>query len=303
MYENRSLFNDWDVLRLVLYIERFGGVSGAARAMKVTHATISRRLAKAEESSGVVFFDRLPAGLRLTKAGEAILKHAQRIEPEFDALERQLTAYDDELAGALRITIPPLMMITSLREAVVDFATKYPMIKLEFAGDNNLLNLHQREADVAIRITRKPPETLWGRKLTDQHAGYYAATNWLEKHWAECDDLLLDLPIISFSTWSTLIPKTLSAIYPNAKSVAVSDDMITAIELVRAGLGITRMPRVIGDALHDLDRVSTIPWEPYSPVWLLTHPDIKRAPKVELFMKFVADHIRDQKSAYVAPTS
>ena len=69
MYENRGLISDWDTLRLVLAIDRHGGVSGAARFLGVTHATVSRRLARAEADANLQFFERLPAGLRLTDVG------------------------------------------------------------------------------------------------------------------------------------------------------------------------------------------------------------------------------------------
>ena len=200
MYTNRRLISDWDTLRLLLAIDRHGGVSGAARALGVTHATVSRRLARAEEHAGQAFFERLPAGLRLTDVGRSVLSHAKRIEPELDSLERFLMSQEKGLHGPLRVTIPPLMMTDALSRDIADFVHAHPRIQLEFVGDNNLLNLHQREADVAIRVTNKPPETLWGRKLTDQSSGYYAATHWLNKSPISQGDFSIELPVISFAS-------------------------------------------------------------------------------------------------------
>lgn len=302
MYENRSLISDWDTLRLVLAIDRHGGVSGAARFLGVTHATISRRLARAEDDAKLQFFERLPAGLRLTDIGRAILAHAQRIEPEFDALERHLMTAEQGLSGTLRITIPPLMMTDAVSRDIMAFARDHPEVALEFVGDNNLLNLHQREADVAIRITDKPPETLWGRKLTEQHSGYYAATKWLENSPLKRGDFSCDVPIISFTSWKSPIPKRLARICPKVRVVARSDDMTTAMQMVRAGLGITRMPRVLGDNLVDVSRVDTLPWEVYLPIWLLTHPDLRKAPRVEAFMRHIAAGFVARRDQYQIPT-
>ena len=209
MYKNRSLISDWDTLRLILAIDRHGGVSGAARFLGVTHATVSRRLARAESDAGQAFFERLPAGLRLTEIGRTVLAHAQRVEPEFDSLERTLMSRDKELSGPLRVTIPPLMMTDAVSRDIADFAAEFPEINLEFVGDNNLLNLHQREADVAIRVTGKPPETLCGRKLTDQSGGYFAADEWLAQSAIAQGDLTADLPLISFTSWVNPVPKKL----------------------------------------------------------------------------------------------
>lgn len=57
MYKNRGLISDWDTLRLVLAIDRHGGVSGAARYLGVTHATVSRRLARAENDAAWCFLN------------------------------------------------------------------------------------------------------------------------------------------------------------------------------------------------------------------------------------------------------
>lgn len=298
MYENRSLIADWDTLRLVLAIDRHGGVSGAARFLGVTHATVSRRLARAEADANLQFFERLPAGLRLTDAGRAVLAHANRVEPELDALERQLMTAEQGLSGPLRVTIPPLMMTDAVSRDITEFAREHPQVQLEFVGDNNLLNLHQREADVAIRVTDKPPETLWGRKLTDQHSGFYAATKWLENNPLKHGDFSGEVPIIAFASWKNPIPKRLAKLCPNARVVAHSDDMITAMQMVRAGLGITRMPRILGDGLAGVSRINALPWESYVPLWLLTHPDLRKAPRVEAFMRHISARIASRREQY-----
>lgn len=299
MYENHSLIANWDVLRLILAIDRHGGVSGAARFMGVTHATISRRLSRAEDLAGVPFFERLPAGLRLTEFGRKVLEHANRIQPLIDTLERDLMTLEDRLSGPLRITIPPLMMTANLSRDISEFAANHPLVRLEFVGDNSLLNLHQREADVAIRVTRKPPETLWGTRLTDQHAGYYAAKDWLVANGLEQGDLPDDIPLISFTSWRSPIPERLLQIRPKARVVAYSDDMATAMHMVRAGLGLTRMPRILGDSLDGLVLLTSLPRESYAPIWLLTHPDLRQASRVAAFMKHISKRTRTRRHDYV----
>ena len=131
----------------------------------------SRRLARAEEAAGLKFFERLPAGLRLTEPGNKIIAHGKTIEPITNRLERELMSHEAGLSGPVRLTIPPLMLTEELSADLAEFSELHPEVMIEFVGNNEPLNLHQREADIAIRVTSKPPETLWGRKLTNQHAG------------------------------------------------------------------------------------------------------------------------------------
>lgn len=299
MYENNSLIGDWDVLRLVLAIDRHGGVAGAARYMGVTHATISRRLARAEAEAQIIFFERLPAGLRLTAAGQLVLDHARRVEPEFHALERHLVVHEEGLSGPIRLTIPPALIDEQLGTSLSSFAQQYPNIKLEFVGDNNLLNLHQREADVAIRVTREPPETLWGRKLTNQDAGFYASSSWLAQSPLAAGDMTADVPIISFHSWPMAIPQSVQKKCANARIAARTEDMIGAIQLVRAGMGLTRMPKAVGDAQPDLSHVEALGWQDYMPIWVLIHPELRKAKRIEAMMRHLVAHFTQEKHRYV----
>lgn len=298
MYENRSLIPDWDTFRLVLAIDRFSGISGAAKALGVTHATVSRRLARAESDANMLFFDRLPAGLRLTKVGAAVLAQAENMEPGLDRLERTLVSAETGLSGPLRITLPPLLLIGDLAATIARFAEAHPEIELHFVGDNQLLNLHQREADVAIRVTHKPPETLWGRKVTEQSAGFYAGTDWLIESRISKDVPSFELPLISFSSWASRVPKIIKNVCPNARVVAQCDDMVAAVQMVKAGLGVTRMPRFLGEGTAGVTRLEFLPWERYFPVWCLTHPELRNAPRVKAFMRFVASAMTEQRSKY-----
>ena len=298
MYENKSLIPDWDTFRLVLAIDRCGGISGAAKSLGVTHATVSRRLARAESEANMLFFDRLPAGLRLTKVGAAVLAQAEDMEPGLDRLDRTLLSTETGLAGPLRVTLPPLLLIGDLAATVAKFSETHPEIELNFVGDNQLLNLHQREADVAIRVTHKPPETLWGRKVTEQSAGFYAGTNWFVENRVSKDVPSFELPVISFSSWASPIPKIIKTICPNARVVARCDDMVAAVQMVKAGLGVTRMPRFLGEGTTGVTRLEFLPWERYFPIWILTHPELRNAPRVKAFMRFISSAIAKRRSKY-----
>jgi len=298
VYENKRVLENWDVLRLIIAINRHGGVSGAGRELGVTHATISRRLAKAEHIAGVAFFDRLPSGLKPTQAGNAILEAAYKIEPKVNDLERLLFKQDESLKGPLRVTIPPLMMTVNMAQIIKSFTHTHPQVRLDLVGDNALFNLHQREADIAIRVSKKPPETLWGRKLTDQVAGYYAQTQWLTQSKLAHGDLNTPLPLISFRNWNGEIPLSLKKHCPNIVITAHSNDMVIAARLVQAGIGIACIPKIIGDGLTGVSQIKALGWDAYSPLWILAHPDHRNVPKVLAFMQLLGQEISKLKQNY-----
>src|ERR1700674_4719006 len=73
---------DWDDVRVFLAVARHGSLRAAGRALGLSQPTIGRRLAAFEAAfgSGPALFDRMPDGLRLNAAGEALLGAAEELE-------------------------------------------------------------------------------------------------------------------------------------------------------------------------------------------------------------------------------
>jgi len=285
---------DWDVLRYVLAIRREGGLSGAARVLGVNHATVSRQLAKAESAAGTALFLRLSTGLEPTEAGQESANRAALIEAEVMALERSLAGRDARMAGPLTITAPPLVMQTGLADDIAEFHLQHPDIELTLRGSDRVLDLNRREADVAIRVARAPSDTLWGRVVTQQRAGWFASQDWLDQH----GKALIsgdEISIIGFLGWAAPMPLELK----NARVVATSDDMVSAAALARAGMGMVRMPAFLGQSDADLCAVPGLKMIDYWPIWALTHPDLRRAPRVLSFIRFVAARFAQRGALYM----
>ncbi|MEO8530765.1 MAG: LysR family transcriptional regulator [Deltaproteobacteria bacterium] len=280
---------DWDHLRVVLALSRAGSLSGAAALLGVNHATISRQIARAEADAGQPLFDRLPSGMVMTPAGRHVAAHAEAIEVEVADLSRALLAQDASMAGELRVTIAPLLANAGFAADIAAFQAAYPAIELYLLGAERVLNLHQREADVAIRVAARPTESLWGRVIAHQRGGWFASASFLATHSAVLESGAGDLPVISFTGWSDPVPDEVLARFSGVRVAARTDDMVTAISLASAGIGMVKVAHVLGAGQGNLQRVSQLALTDYRPVWLLTHPDLRRVPRVATFMTFIAD--------------
>jgi len=289
---------DWDSLKIILTVARERGLSGAARHLNINHATVSRRIARAEADCGHLLFDRLPSGLVLTQAGQRFIEHAEIMEQEVLALDMTLAAWAQG-ARSLAVTVPPLMADINFSKDVSVFKADHPQVNISLLGDNKALNLHRREADVAIRVSDRPPESLWGRVIAKQRAAWFATQDFIHEYQDVLDGSSdRSIPYIEFTTWKSPKPKALEREYPNAKSVLTSDDMIAAISAVRAGIGMTRMPHFIGAGDVGLIRINQLPLESYPPIWILTHPDLKQNKIVRHFMTFMSDRFAGRKMKY-----
>jgi DNA-binding transcriptional LysR family regulator len=95
---------EWGDLRVFLAVARAGTLGAAARRLGQTQPTMGRRLRALEAAVGHALFQRTAEGFVLTDEGRAALAHAECMEEEALAVQRELTGADAELEGPLRLS-------------------------------------------------------------------------------------------------------------------------------------------------------------------------------------------------------
>lgn len=285
---------NWDDLRFVLAATRHNGLSGAAKALGVNHATVARRITAAEDALQATLFDRLPSGYRPTDAGRAAARTATLLEEQLDDLQREIGARDTQVAGDLTVTAPQLLIEHIFAPILRDFQQANPDVRLSVLGSNETLNLARREADVAIRMSNTPHQSLFGRKVADQKSAIYAHHDYLAQLQ---DDPDRRLAWLQFMHWTGILPEV-KQIYPNAHAAMAFDDMTAMRGAVLAGLGATRMPCFLGDAEADLVRLPDLPLMPYMSIWVLTHADLRKVARIATFMGFVSERLQQLRPRF-----
>lgn len=285
---------DWDDLRFVLETVRQSGLSGAARVLGVNHATVARRIQAAEIALGARLFDRLPTGYRPTKAGMQVVKTAEVMETAGADLSRLIGAGDTSPSGSLTVTAPPLLIEHVLGPLLHAFHLEFPDIDLTVLGSNEVLNLARREADVAIRISETPHESLYGRRVTPQRSAVYASADYVQRLEADPDEALAWL---RFQHWTGILPEVKTR-YPNAQIKMVFDDMAAMLGVTRAHLGATRVPCFLGDRDPKLVRVPDLPTFPYPSIWVLTHEDLRNVTRIAAFTGFISKRLSQMQHLF-----
>ena len=171
---------NWDDARLWLAFAREGSFSNAAKRLGVQHSTVSRRIRLLERQLATPLVERNATGYVLTKAGEALKLSACRIEREVLAFEAASGGQSDDIAGELRVTAISNMASTVLMPIFARFNAAYPNIELSVQVTNNSVQLAERDADVALRQTNSPLETLIGTRLTTIASAVYASGEYCE---------------------------------------------------------------------------------------------------------------------------
>jgi DNA-binding transcriptional LysR family regulator len=100
---------DWNDLRYILCLSRTGRIAGAARKLGVNETTVARRIARVEGLLGVRLFERDAGVLRPTDSGQIVIRRAERIELDVDAVKDGVTSADSVAVGKVRVKAVPLV--------------------------------------------------------------------------------------------------------------------------------------------------------------------------------------------------
>lgn len=279
----------WDDLRTVLAVARAGSLTGAARQLGVNHSTVFRRLGALEKELGTRLFERAASGYSPTAAGEDLRRVAERIEDEIAGLDRRLAGRDQTLSGLLRLTAPDDVMERLVIAPLARFRQRHPDIRLEAAIDNRNLNLTKREADIAIRPTKRPPESLVGRRIGPLAVAVYAPAD---------DSGGDDLPWIAWEegTGPASDARWLARQGPEETVVYRSNSLLNQLTACRLGLGRALLPCFLGDTAEGLCRLTPPLGELETDLWLLTHRDLRRTARVRALMDWLFEDLKDARA-------
>lgn len=287
---------DWDDLRAVLLVVRTGKLARAGEALGVNYTTIARRIARAESALSQTLFERLSDGYRATEAGHLVAEHAAGMEARQDEMLRQLKGRDQSLRGKLVITVPQLLVGPHIAPVIARFNALHPAVDIHLRATNELLDLNRREADLAIRISRNPGDSLMGLRLCAQQTASFTAPKWAE---------ILDRNPDAITDWivhdgNPVVPKTVRETHPNARVRAVFDDMVAMVGAAQAGLGIVRMPFFLGRSTPGLVQVPLLAPQPYADIWVVSHRDVWPSARVRAFRAVLVDWFKQNRSLFVA---
>jgi DNA-binding transcriptional LysR family regulator len=123
-------------LRAFATVAEQGSITRAARVLATSQPAVSKQLAELEDSLGSVLLDRLPRGVRLTAAGEVLLRHAERIFAAERAAEAELLELTGLMRGRLSIGASTTIGGYLLPAAIGAFNRAHPRVKLELAIAN-----------------------------------------------------------------------------------------------------------------------------------------------------------------------
>ena len=158
-----------------------GSFSGAAQAMGLMPAAVSRGVGRLEDRLGVKLFRRTTRSMQLTDDGRTYFDQCRSAIAQIDDAEKNITGQHGEPRGSLRISAPTTYAHYRLLPRLADFKSRYPLIELDINISNRNIDFVEEGYDVAIRLGTPPDSRLIARKLEDARMGVYASPAYLKK--------------------------------------------------------------------------------------------------------------------------
>jgi len=274
---------NWDEVRTAYQVARHGTVSGAAEALGVHHATVIRHIDALEAQLGVKLFQRHARGYTATEAGRDLLQVAQATEDQFNQLTSRIKGKGEGITGELVVTALAEFS-RSITPALVDFQALHPGLRVRFLTSARLFRLEYGEAHVAIRAGTAPeqPDNVV-QPLFVEHLSLAVAKSYVARHGMPTEDTLGDHWFVGhddpempapFGAW---LHRTVGA----DRIVFRSEDSGAMVDAIQsgAGVGFVQTSRLANDP----DLIEVMPTRPEwdAPLWIVTHVDLHRSPKVQ----------------------
>ncbi len=286
---------NWDEIRTAYQVARIGTVSGAAEVLGVHHATVIRHIDALEGRLGAKLFQRHPRGYTATEAGQELLKVAQITEDQFAHLAARITGTATEISGELVVTsVPGLSELVT--PTLVRLQRDYPGLRIRFVSDPRLFRLEYGEAHVAIRAGGRPqePDNVV-QPLCTHRIGLYASEAYIARQGLPAgEEDLVNHRFIGPSDTDNRAPfhRWLAGRVSDEAIVFRTNEARVASEAVMEGAGLGFLSVLAARGLPGL--VEALPpradWE--TSLWLVTHVDLHRTPRIQLFLKALKDDAR-----------
>ncbi len=282
--------DNWDEVRTAYQVARLGTVSGAAEILGVHHATVIRHIDALEARLGVKLFQRHARGYNPTEAGQDLLKIAQATEDQFNQLVGRIKGRGDSVTGELVITSLSALS-TLITPVLTDFQRENRNVTIRFLTGERLFRLEYGEAHVAIRAGTAPdqPDNVV-QPLMNLPMSMVASQSYIEKYGApENENDLSNHYFVVRDSLETRAPfaRWLAELVSPDRFTFRTAEETTMLDAVRSGAGIGFVPTCEIVRMPELVEIMGPRKEWNSELWLVTHVDLHRTPKVQALLKFL----------------
>jgi DNA-binding transcriptional LysR family regulator len=177
-----SRMPDFEGLAMFAKVAEERSYAGAARALGVSVATVSRAVTRLEDRLGGRLFNRTSRRLALTDFGQGLAERATRIYAEAEEVEHLARATTSRPHGLVRLAVPMSFGLRSVAPILPDFFRRYPEVSVDLHLSDAVADLIGEGFDAALRIAVMKDSSLVARLIVPVRRFIVAAPSYIARH-------------------------------------------------------------------------------------------------------------------------
>jgi DNA-binding transcriptional LysR family regulator len=286
-------------------VELFVGVAelrnfrAAGDALGVPRSTVSRRVAELESALGTRLFHRTTRHVELTSAGKTYLSACAPALRTITEAGRALATRSEDAAGRLRVTAPVNFAETLLGEAVAEYLARHPQMRLELVLTDRHVDLVAEKFDLAFRSGTLKDTSVVAHELGRGQPRCFASREYLRDRGTPLTPR--DLRRHECILFTAFAPRGRWTFRSRGRAMEVPvrgrlvvNSIPLAIEAAARGLGIARLPGVVGTeglAAKQLVEVLDAYAPPARPLYAVHASGGRVSPAARTFLEIARRHL------------
>lgn len=294
-YKERAHLN-WNDTKVFLAIARTGTLSSAAKTLKLGIATLSRRLERLENALGIRLFTRDQQGYKLTDEGYAMIPKAEALEQAGYAFGDAIHLNNESVMGHVCLATAQGLADHLIIPALPTLMASHPNLTIEVVTSVSTVNLHRRDADIALRMVRPERGNVSIRRLGELGFGLYASKSYLQlKPRCAHNNSLEHDDFIGWSEAQQHLPAAqwLERTLRGKPCRLTTTNMSAQVHAVLSGIGMAVLPHFIAQPLGLVCVQQDIGCD--QPIWLAVHSDLAHSQRVRTVADFLSNLVLENR--------
>lgn len=286
----------WDDTRAFLAVARHGTLSAAAGALHIGIATLSRRIDRMEEALGVPLFVRHQSGYQLTEDGSDLIEKAEAMENAAIALSTG-AKLQAQLTGKVRLATAENFASGLIIPALPEFQARFPGLMVEIVTDITTVNVHRRDADLALRMVKPQRGNVTLQRLGTLGYGLYASEAYVQGRNPGTDRGSYETDaFISWGEGQSHLPAAQWAerMLRGRAPALTTTSLSTQVTAAAAGLGLAVLPHFLAADAGLVCLNANIGID--QPIYLVIQSDLAQSRRTRALADFLAELVHSNRT-------
>lgn len=294
MFAHPAFDLDWNLVRTFVAVAKGGSLAAGARSLGITHPTAARHIQMLEEALGVTLFTRSGKGLILNDIGEALQEVTSNMHASAMAVKSQIELLRAAPVPSIRLGVSEILADLLPQLMIMELGNAHS--RVDMLVSNDLVNLLQREADMAVRHVRPDQQELLCKRIGELSMGAFASSAYVQERGLLSFDNVTEHRFIDGLSRDYLVRGAAQRGMQIAPEMIAfrSDSLSCQRAAVRAGWGIAVVPLWVAAQEADWVPVLDEKWVIDLDVWLVARPEVRDHPNMKKTFSRLGEALQDQ---------